>query len=79
MNPFAKALVALISLALPVGAYLVPTSNAELTPPASEFAIDVDPLPLTIACPGAFVEVAGRSGTEIGKIERVGSASIRSY
>ena len=78
MNPFAKALVALISLALPVGAYLIPTSNAELTPPASEFAIDVDPLPLTIACPGAFVEVAGRSGTEIGKIERVGSASIRS-
>lgn len=78
MNPVGKALVALVSLVLPVGAYLIPNSNAELTSPASEFAIDVDPLPLTIACPGAFVEVAGRSGTEIGKIERVGSASVRS-
>lgn len=78
MNPVGKALVALVSLVLPVGAYLIPNSNAELTSPASEFAIDIDPLPLTIACPGAFVEVAGRSGTEIGKIERVGSASVRS-
>ena len=78
MNPFAKALVALIGLGLTIGAYLIPTSNAVPTSPASEFAIDVDPLPLTIACPGAFVEVAGSTGTEIGKIERVGSASLRS-
>ncbi|MFM1993936.1 MAG: hypothetical protein RL537_625 [Actinomycetota bacterium] len=77
MNPLARLLSALVGIALLVTSYLVPSAVSEATVPSSEFSIDVDPLPLNIVCPGSFVEVAGRSGTEIGKIERVGSASVK--
>lgn len=77
MTPLARGLVAAVGLVFLVAAYLTPTTISESVAPSSEFAVDVNPLPLTIACPGSFVEVAGRSGTEIGKIERVGSASIK--
>ncbi len=77
MNPLARLLSALVGIALLVTSYLVPSPVSEATVPSSEFSIDVDPLPLNIVCPGSFVEVAGRSGTEIGKIERVGSASVK--
>ena len=77
MNPLARALAGVVGLALLVSAYLIPGTTAPTAAPSSEFAVDVSPLPLTIACPGSFVEVAGRSGTEIGKIERVGVASVK--
>jgi hypothetical protein len=47
--------------------------------PAIANAISVEPLPLTISCPGAWVEVAGETGTEIGQIERIGQAAVSSY
>ncbi len=77
MNPLARLLSALVGIALLVTSYLISSTVSEATVPSSEFSIDVDPLPLNIVCPGSFVEVAGRSGTEIGKIERVGSASVK--
>lgn len=42
-------------------------------------AISVEPLPLTISCPGAWVEVGGEAGTEIGLIERIGQAAVSIY
>jgi hypothetical protein len=77
MNPLIRWLSALVGLAVLIAGYLLPARPAEPVAVGSEFAVSVEPLPLTIACPGAFVEVAGRSGTEIGKIERVGSANIK--
>lgn len=77
MNPLSRFVVAAVGLASLVGAYLIPSANSQFPEQASEYAVDVNPLPLTIACPGSFVEVAGRSGTEVGKIERVGQVSIK--
>lgn len=77
MKPFVKLFFAALGPALLLAAYLIPASTFEPAAPSSEFAVDVEPLPLSIACPGSFVEVAGRSGTEIGKIERVGSATLK--
>lgn len=77
MNPLIRWLSALVGLSVLIAGYLLPARLAEPVAVGSEFAVSVEPLPLTIACPGAFVEVAGRSGTEIGKIERVGSSNIK--
>lgn len=40
--------------------------------------VEVEPLPLSVYCAGAFVEVGGESGVEIGLTERINSASIYS-
>jgi hypothetical protein len=77
MKPLARVVVAVVSLAAVATSYLLPNSQQTFSSPASEFAIDVNPLPLSIVCPGSMVEVAGRSGVEVGKIERVDSASIK--
>jgi hypothetical protein len=42
-------------------------------------SVSVEPLPLQVFCPGAFVEVGGPSGVELGSIGRVGEALIASY
>lgn len=77
MKPLARLVVVGLSLAAVATSYLIPTSDQISSSPASEYAIDVNPLPLSIVCPGSMVEVAGRSGVEVGKIERVDSASVR--
>lgn len=77
MNKIARILISLLGISLLVAAYLVPRAESEAAFIGTEFAIDVDPLPLNIVCPGSFVEVAGNSGTEVGKIERVGSAAVK--
>ena len=41
--------------------------------------VSVAPLPLTVFCPGAFVEVAGASGVDLGEVDRIGEARIYSY
>jgi hypothetical protein len=57
--------------------YLIPTNQSVIAANPDQYLIDVNPLPLSIACPGAFVEVAGRSGVEVGKIEQVDTARVR--
>lgn len=42
-------------------------------------SVSVEPLPLRVFCPGAFVEVGGASGVELGSILRVSEALISSY
>lgn len=77
MNALAKGLSAAVALLLLGAAYLVPSNQSEISVSPDEYSIDVNPLPLSIACPGSFVEVAGRSGVEVGKIEQVDSARVR--
>ena len=77
MNVLARGLIALLSLGILVAAYLVPASQIEVLAYPDEYSVDVNPLPLSIACPGSFVEVAGRSGVEVGKIEQVDTARVR--
>lgn len=36
----------------------------------------VEPLPLTLSCPGAFVQLGGPDGTDLGLVERLGSALV---
>ena len=77
MKPLARLVLVVLSLGALATSYLIPTSDQISASPASEYAIDVNPLPLSIVCPGSMVEVAGRSGVEVGKIERVDSADVR--
>lgn len=47
--------------------------------PAVLKSVSVEPLPLQVFCPGAFVEVGGVSGVELGSISRISEALISSY
>jgi hypothetical protein len=77
MNAVARGLIATVALLLLGASYLMPTNQADIAASPDQYSIDVNPLPLSIACPGAFVEVAGRSGVEVGKIEQVDNARVR--
>ena len=68
--------IALIGLFISqiVVAQLPAISTSFATP--SPKAVAVEPLPLEVYCPGAFVEVGGESGIELGQIDRIGEASI---
>jgi molybdopterin-binding protein len=68
-----SAVIGLLLLALTL---FIPFSQSSLTADTREVSVDVKPLPLKIVCPGAMVEVAGQSGVEVGKIERVGTARL---
>ena len=76
MKPFLRALVGFFSAGLVVSAMMIPGMGPQSIPAENRFAVDVDPLPLKIVCPGALVEVAGESGVEVGKVERYGTARI---
>lgn len=54
-------------------------SNAVQRPAPVSKSVSVAPLPLQVFCPGAFVEVGGPSGVELGSVARVGEASISSF
>lgn len=56
---------------------LMPTTLTE-APQAVVRQVEVEPLPLSVYCPGAFAEIGGESGVEIGTSKRVGSASVYS-
>jgi len=45
----------------------------------SSLTVAVEPLPLELYCPGAFAEVGGESGVELGQIDRIGEASIYQF
>lgn len=44
-----------------------------------EKSVSVEPLPLQVFCPGAFVEVGGPAGDELGSVARIGEALISSF
>ena len=65
-----------------VGLFISQIAAAQLPAISTSFAspslraVAVEPLPLEVYCPGAFVEVGGESGIELGQIDRIGEASI---
>lgn len=71
-----RLLCAVLGVSLLALTIFIPKSTNSLLADAREVSVDVRPLPLQIVCPGAMVEVAGQSGVEVGKIERVGTARL---
>ena len=71
-----RLLVGLVSSGMLAAAVLLPTANPASSEMSRTYSVNVDPLPLQIICPGAFVQVAGDSGVEVGTIERIGTARI---
>jgi hypothetical protein len=71
--------IALVGLLLSqiVAAQLPLVSTSFATPVLKDVA--VEPLPLELYCPGAFAEVGGESGIEVGQIDRIGEASIYQF
>jgi len=68
-----------------VGLFLSQIVTAQLPVVSTSFAtpvlkdVAVEPLPLELYCPGAFAEVGGESGIELGQIDRIGEASIYQF
>ena len=80
MKPiFRIFLTAVAGLALAATQLFQPPVVSLPTNPGRASSISVEPLPLTISCPGAWVEVAGEAGTDIGLVERIGQAAVSSY
>ena len=71
--------IALVGLFLSqIVAAQFPVSSTSFAIPALK-TVDVEPLPLELYCPGAFAEVGGESGIELGQIDRIGEASIYQF
>ena len=68
-----------------VGLFLSQIVAAQFPVASTSFAapgvksVAVEPLPLALYCPGAFAEVGGESGIELGQIDRIGEASIYQF
>ena len=56
-----------------------PTFEALDRPQSTAQTVSVEPLPLRVYCPGAFVELGGESGVDLGNVVRVGEALISSH
>lgn len=73
-----RILTGLLAIGLGVGHWFLigypaqDISRAE----ARTIAASVQPLPLSLSCPGAFVQAGGPDGTDLGLIERLGSALV---
>lgn len=78
MKLVSKILLVILLPGLFVARLALPDTSTEPVnfPEPEQVAVSVDPLPLSIYCPGAFAEVGGESGVEIGAIDRIGTASI---
>ena len=77
MSKALRLFLAVVSAGIMAAAYLLPAQTFDLdAASASKFEVSVEPLPLKVSCPGAWVEVGGESGTEIGLIERIEQTSV---
>lgn len=73
-----RVLTAVLALGLTAGHWFAigyPESTAKEVE-AATLQASVEPLPLSLSCPGAFVQVGGSDGTELGLIERLGEALV---
>lgn len=73
-----RMLTVLVALALGVGHWsLIGYPKQYVTVAQSRvISASVEPLPLEIHCPGAFVQLGGADGTDLGTVERLGEARI---
>jgi hypothetical protein len=77
MKILLRVLTVLLVLGLGIGHWqLFPEIGQLAKAEPSTQSVSVEPLPLTVFCAGALVEVGGVSGVEIGSVERVGEALI---
>ena len=78
MITFLRILTPLMVLVLGTGHwYLIGYPETSISKPEREYRqISVDPLPLSVHCPGSFIQVGGPSGTDLGLVERLGQAEI---
>tara|TARA_B110000305_G_C19455835_1_gene650910 strand:+ start:2615 stop:3946 length:1332 start_codon:yes stop_codon:yes gene_type:complete len=74
----AIALVGLFLSQIVVTQFPVLSTSTSFAIPSS-LTVAVEPLPLELYCPGAFAEVGGESGIELGQIDRIGEASIYQF
>lgn len=74
-----RVLLGLLVVAFGAGHwFLFPNSAPFGKAEASLISVSVDPLPLSVFCPGAFVEVGGPTGVELGSVTKIGEALISS-
>lgn len=73
-----RILTGLLAIGLGLGHwFLIGYPSQELSKAESRtITASVEPLPLSVSCPGAFVQAGGQDGTELGLIERLGSALV---
>jgi len=73
-----KILLAVLLPTLFLSRLFIPGFSSEPVsfPTPETLPVSVEPLPLRVYCPGAFAEIGGESGVELGAIERIGEASI---
>lgn len=77
LNLARVAVATLLSLGLAAAWLVAPDpvfSNTEASREATP--ISLEPRPLQLVCPGSAVRLGGEAGTEVGLIERIGSASL---
>ncbi|MBT5847700.1 MAG: hypothetical protein HOH85_00925, partial [Micrococcales bacterium] len=67
-----KILLAVLLPMLFLSRLFIPGFSSEPVsfPTPETLAVSVEPLPLSVYCPGAFAEIGGESGIELGAIER---------
>lgn len=79
MKILLRSITVLAVVGLTLGHWLLIGNTAQVQSSAAVVkSVSVQPLPLRVFCPGAFVEVGGPSGVELGSIARVGEALISS-
>ena len=79
MKQLLRALTVLTVVGLTFGHWLLIGNTAVAERSAQVVkSVSVEPLPLQVFCPGAFVEVGGPSGVELGSVLRFGEALISS-
>ena len=77
MRIFWRALTIVLVVGLGIGHWQFFVGFGQLAKPERALqSVSVEPLPLTVFCPGALVEVGGQSGVELGSVTRVGEALI---
>ena len=77
MKIFARVTTLIFAAALAVAHWQFFPNFGELDrPQITAQTVSVEPLPLRVYCPGAFVELGGESGVDLGNVVRVGEALI---
>jgi hypothetical protein len=79
MTVLIRVLTVLLVVGLGIGHWQFFSGFGQLAKPVQGAqSVSVEPLPLSVFCAGALVEVGGESGVEIGSVARVGEALISS-
>lgn len=77
MNKVLKTLLGAMATVATGSLLLIPSVELSAATSALQpIDTSVEPKTLQVSCPGAFLELGGESGTELGQLERIGQASV---